>query len=149
MDIAKDARTLLPADLRADGFSNTAYNLNVDLKHINAYAQLADRIVARMDVRPFARRFGGNGSFTDKMRAFIDRLGRWILRGHWRVRGGSLAASPPRWWPTAAPTKKPSCSRPCCSRPSLFIENQQAGGREDAELAVRRAFCWVRCPMRP
>ena len=65
VDIATDARALLPADLRADGFSNTAYNLNVDLKHINAYAQQAGRIVKRMEVRPFARRFGGNGSFTD------------------------------------------------------------------------------------
>ena len=30
IDIAKEARELLPRDLRADGFSNTAYNLNVD-----------------------------------------------------------------------------------------------------------------------
>ena len=32
-------------DLRADGFSNTAYNLNVDLKHVDAYGRLAEIIV--------------------------------------------------------------------------------------------------------
>ena len=34
VDIAEQATMLLPPDIRADGFSNTAYNLNVDLKHI-------------------------------------------------------------------------------------------------------------------
>ena len=45
VDIAMDARQLLPRDLRADGFSNTAYNLNVDLGHVEAYARLAEIIL--------------------------------------------------------------------------------------------------------
>ncbi len=82
VDIAGEARELLPPDLRADGFSNTAYNLNVDLKHINAYAQLADIIVKRMDAQKFATRFSGKRRFTDKdMRALIERMGKWLLRG--------------------------------------------------------------------
>ena len=82
VDIAGEARELLPPDLRADGFSNTAYNLNVDLKHINAYAQLAGIIVKRMDAQKFATRFSGKRRFTDKdMRALIERMGKWLLRG--------------------------------------------------------------------
>ena len=50
VDIAKEARRTLPQDKRADGFRNTAYNLNVDLGHVEAYAQLAETIVAKMDV---------------------------------------------------------------------------------------------------
>ncbi|HUG66104.1 MAG TPA: LamG-like jellyroll fold domain-containing protein, partial [Pirellulaceae bacterium] len=57
VDIAKEARELLPPDLRADGFSNTAYNLNIDLKHVEAYSKLAEIIVSRMDVLKFAARF--------------------------------------------------------------------------------------------
>ena len=147
VDIAADARALLPADLRADGFSNTAYNLNVDLKHINAYAQLADRIVARMDVRPFARRFGGNGSFTDKnMRAFIDRLGRWILRGPLEEREvdlfrgitTSLVANGGTYEEAVGLVLEAMLQSP---RFIYRMENQQAGGRvSDAELAVRLSF---------
>ncbi len=82
VDISTDARALLPPDLRADGFDNTAYNLNIDLKHINAYAKLAERIVNRMDVTTYAKRFSRKQSFTDKdMSAFLEKLGRWTLRG--------------------------------------------------------------------
>jgi len=82
VNVAKEARTMLPPDLRADGFSNTAYNLNVDLKHIDAYSQLARHVVTQMDVASFAKRFSNKRSFTDKeMRAFIKKIGRWILRG--------------------------------------------------------------------
>ena len=42
VDIAKEAREILPPDMRADGFSNTAYNLSIDLKHVEAYSQLAE-----------------------------------------------------------------------------------------------------------
>ena len=47
VDIEKEARELLPSDIRADGFSNTAYNLKVDLKHIEAYAKWAGLIVKK------------------------------------------------------------------------------------------------------
>tara|TARA_E500000178_G_scaffold354625_1_gene424278 strand:+ start:1227 stop:3899 length:2673 start_codon:yes stop_codon:yes gene_type:complete len=82
IDIAEDAHDLLPIELRADGFSNTAYNLNVDLKHVNAYAQLAEKIVQRMDVESFTGRFVKNLKFTDnEMGALIDSMGKWVLRG--------------------------------------------------------------------
>ena len=82
VNVTKEARAMLPPDLRADGFSNTAYNLNVDLKHINAYSQLARHVVSQMNVTSFSKRFSIKRSFTDKdMRAFIEKLGRWILRG--------------------------------------------------------------------
>ena len=82
VDIATEAREILPKDLRADGFSNTAYNLNVDLKHVNSYAQLAELIVSRMDVRSFVSQFSKRRKFTDKdMGEVIERVGEWVLRG--------------------------------------------------------------------
>ncbi|QDU47892.1 DUF1592 domain-containing protein [Gimesia panareensis] len=83
VDMSKEAYELLPPDLRADGFSNTAYNLNVDLKHVQAYARLAELIVQRMDVMKFARRFSKSKSLnTDAtMRKFIGAMGQWLFRG--------------------------------------------------------------------
>ncbi len=82
VDIAKEAREILPPDLRADGFRNTAYNLSVDLKHIESYAQLAEKIVEKMDVAAFAARFSNSRSLTDKqMRKFLEAMGKWVLRG--------------------------------------------------------------------
>lgn len=83
VDIEKQARELLPADLRADGFSNTAYNLNIDLKHVDAYAQLAETIVGQMDVAAFAGKYEKSRSLADddKMQAMIAKVGRWLLRG--------------------------------------------------------------------
>ena len=83
VDIAEEARRVLPTDLRADGFRNTAYNLNVDLEHVEAYANLAEVIVRRMDVLDFASRFSKSRSLStdDTMRDTISALGRWLLRG--------------------------------------------------------------------
>ncbi|MFG0333046.1 MAG: DUF1592 domain-containing protein, partial [Maioricimonas sp. JB049] len=82
VDISKEARELLPPDVRADGFTNTAYNLNVDLKHVEAYARLAETIVSRMDVPAFVRRFSDSRSIEDKpMSQLIGRMGRHLLRG--------------------------------------------------------------------
>lgn len=83
IDISKEARALLPPDLRADGFSNTAYNLNVDLKHVEIYARLAEMIVDRMDVLKFASRFSKSKKLsTDAtMRQFVASMGKWLLRG--------------------------------------------------------------------
>ena len=74
VDVAREARDLLPADLRADGFENTAYNLNVDLAHVEAYARLAAIVASRADVRQL--RAGG-----EPADAAIAGLGRRILRG--------------------------------------------------------------------
>ena len=82
VDISKEAEELLPADLRADGFSNTAYNLGVDLEHIGAYARLAETVVERMDLGAFAARFSKSRRFTDDdMGRLIERMGKFVLRG--------------------------------------------------------------------
>lgn len=82
VDISKEAKELLPPDMRADGFSNTAYNLNVDLKHVNAYSRLAELIVDQMDVNAYASRFTRNKRLIDKdMRELVSKMGAWILRG--------------------------------------------------------------------
>lgn len=82
VDITKEAMQILPSDLRADGFSNTAYNLNVDLKHIEAYAQLAEIIVNRMDPVQFATRFNKDRSLEDNnIRKLVAEMGKWLLRG--------------------------------------------------------------------
>lgn len=82
VDIEREARHLLPPEIRADGFSNTAYNLTVDLKHVEAYAQLAKIIVQRMDVEEFAKPFRTTrGDNDDRTRGFVSNLGKWILRG--------------------------------------------------------------------
>ena len=82
VDIASQARKLLPREVRADGFTNTAYNLNVDLKHVESYAKLAEMIVQRMDVLPFVARFSKRQKFTDKdMEDVISKMGKWMLRG--------------------------------------------------------------------
>jgi mono/diheme cytochrome c family protein len=82
IDISKEAGELLPKDLRADGFSNTAYNLNVDLQHVTAYARLAEIAVDRLDVPAFAGRFSRSRSIEDKpMRELVSKMGKWLLRG--------------------------------------------------------------------
>ena len=82
VDISKDARKLLPPDLRADGFSNTAYNLGVDLKHIDAYAKLAEMIVSRMQPARFAAKFSKRNQLDERsMREIITRMGKQLLRG--------------------------------------------------------------------
>ena len=82
VDIAAEAKQILPPDMRADGFNNTAYNLNVDLQHVEAYTQLARMVVSRMDTRKFAKRFRSKLSLTDKdMCGLITEMGKWVLRG--------------------------------------------------------------------
>ncbi len=82
VDIAERAEALLPADVRADGFSNTAYNLGVDFGHVDAYAKLAREIVSEMDVRRYARRFTKRLGVEDQaMRELISEMGTWLLRG--------------------------------------------------------------------
>jgi len=82
VDLAREAREILPPDLRADGFANTAYNLNVDFKHVEAYARLAEIAVGRMDVLAYASEFSKSRKLTDDdMRALIGKMGKWILRG--------------------------------------------------------------------
>ena len=82
VDISESARNILPPDIRTDGFSNTAYNLSVDLKHIAAYDQLAQIIVDQMDILAFVKQYSSKLDLTGtKMRSFIMKMGRDFLRG--------------------------------------------------------------------
>ncbi len=82
VDISSEAKKLLPPDLRADGFSNTGYNLTVDLGHIDAFAQLAQIVIERLDIKSFAQRFEKGRTLTDdNMRKLVQDMGRWVLRG--------------------------------------------------------------------
>lgn len=82
VDISKEAREVLPRDLRADGFSNTAYNLNVDLGHVEAYAKLAELIVSRFDVKSLSTKHTKSRELTDEnVTKVILPLGRQLLRG--------------------------------------------------------------------
>ncbi|MFH5805641.1 DUF1592 domain-containing protein [Alienimonas sp. DA493] len=77
VDLSADAARLLPADLRADGFHNTAYNLAVDLEHVRAYAELARLAVARADLPALLKEHARGKSTADRIHA----LGRVVLRG--------------------------------------------------------------------
>lgn len=82
VDIRQEAEAILPRDLRADGFNNTAYNLGVDLSHIQGYAALARIIVRRMEVLEFAAEYSDCKELDDDcMRKFISGAGKWLLRG--------------------------------------------------------------------
>jgi hypothetical protein len=82
VDIERDALRLLPPDMRADGFSNTAYNLHVDLAHVEAYARLAQLIAARIDPAAFAGQYWQRRALNDAaMRELIAGMGKWLLRG--------------------------------------------------------------------
>ncbi len=82
VDIQQQAKRILPPDLRADGFSNTAYNLTVDLGHVGAYAQLAAIIVRKMDIQDFAAQFSKREELTDDcLQEVISGVGYRLFRG--------------------------------------------------------------------
>jgi hypothetical protein len=82
VDVAQEARKLLPRDLRADGFTNTAYNLNVDLAHVEAYARLAEIVAERVDVKELAGRYTRSRELTDEnITLIVEPVGRKLLRG--------------------------------------------------------------------
>jgi hypothetical protein len=82
VDITQQAQQILPRDLRADGFSNTAYNLTVDLAHVEAYMTLAELIVQQLDAEKLVRRYTKSREATDENLAkFIDPFGQLVFRG--------------------------------------------------------------------
>jgi hypothetical protein len=82
INIEKEAREMLPPDLRADGFNNTAYNLNIDLAHVEAYARLAEMIARRMDLRKFAAKYAPCSELSDKcVGEIVSGMGKWLFRG--------------------------------------------------------------------
>lgn len=81
LDLSRDIKKHLPADLRADGFNNTAYNLKVSLKHIQAYHKIADLVVEKLKITSFVRPFEKCNDLEDKcMNKVIQNMGKWILR---------------------------------------------------------------------
>ena len=82
IDVAGEAQEHLPRDVRADGFSNTAYNLTVDLEHVEAYAELAQLIVKRLDLRKLAERYTRTRELTDEnITKVIQPIGTKLFRG--------------------------------------------------------------------
>lgn len=75
VDLSEEAARLVPPDLRADGFENTAYNLMVDLRHVEAYARLAESAAGRIDIKIMV---GDATALTDR---HLRRMGERILRG--------------------------------------------------------------------
>ncbi len=81
VDVSAQARELLPRDLRADGFSNTSYNLQVDLDHVEAYARLAEIIADRLEIQKLARRYTKSRELTDEnITKVIAPVGLKLLR---------------------------------------------------------------------
>jgi hypothetical protein len=82
VEIEQEAGDTLPKDLRADGFSNTAYALGVDLSHVEAYAKMAEMVVGKLDVPAFLKEFNVKPDPNpDGIRKSIARIGHWLLRG--------------------------------------------------------------------
>ncbi len=82
VDLEPEIREAIPADVRTDGFSNTAYNLTVDLKHIEGYSKMGELVGKQIDAREFAKRFSNKLDLTDKgMIPLIEEMGKTILRG--------------------------------------------------------------------
>lgn len=82
IDVTEQAVKTLPRDLRADGFSNTAYNLTVDLAHIEAYMEVAEYVVGKIDVDKLAKRSTKSREMSDEnIVKFVDSFGRLALRG--------------------------------------------------------------------
>ena len=75
VEIEEEARRLVPPDVRADGFENTAYNLTVDLGHVEAYAKLARIVADRLDIERIA---DDEGVLSDEL---LLTMGREFLRG--------------------------------------------------------------------
>ncbi len=80
VDISREAAATLPAELRADGFSNTAYSLTIDMGHVTAYASLAARIVKQMDLMAFARAHTAGEVNDARLDHVIAGMGRWLAR---------------------------------------------------------------------
>lgn len=79
VELDKETLRQLPDDQRAEGFTNTAYHLTVDLRHIQAYAALGRTIAERMNPEPFLAK--GESADSASLRAMIDRAAERILRG--------------------------------------------------------------------
>jgi hypothetical protein len=81
VDIRDWAVERLPADGRADGFTNTAYNLSVDLDHVQGYAWLAREIARQVDLTRLWQRCGLDTRELADVDLVLRRLGNLVYRG--------------------------------------------------------------------
>jgi hypothetical protein len=82
VDIALEAEAGLPPDLRTDGFSNTAGSLIVTIDHVETYAEIAQQIVAALDVEALIAQHASCSDFSaDCEREIVANLGEHIYRG--------------------------------------------------------------------
>lgn len=81
VDIRQSARLRLPADARADGFTNTAYNLRLDLEHVQAYAGLAREVAQQVDLVDLWRRLGIDARDLEQVDTVLQALGQAVYRG--------------------------------------------------------------------
>lgn len=83
VDVELEAVQALPADLRADGFSNTSASLIVTLEHVQAYEELAALAVSRVEDLPgLVQRYASCTELEDECeRSFIEGVGRRLYRG--------------------------------------------------------------------
>jgi hypothetical protein len=146
VEIEAEARRLLPPDIRADGFSNTAYNLKVDFKHVEAFAKLAEIIVKRMDVSAFAKRFHNKLTLDKQTRTLMEKMGKWVLRGPlaereillYRGIASTMASGGGNFNEAVGSAIEAMLQSP---RFIYRIEDQQADGSvEEYELAVRMSY---------
>jgi hypothetical protein len=82
VDVSADAVARLPAELRADGFTNTASGLISTLEHIEGYDALAEIAVAGIpDLAGFVGTWASCTDFTDAcQRDYVEALGRRVFR---------------------------------------------------------------------
>ena len=146
VEIETEARRLLPPDIRADGFSNTAYNLKVDFKHVEAFAKLAEIIVKRMDVQAFAKRFHNKLTLDKQARTLMEKMGKWVLRGPLEEREILLYRGITTTMASAGGSFEQAVGsgiEAMLQSPRFIyrIEDQQADGSvEEYELAVRMSY---------
>ena len=82
VDVRAEATELLPAELRADGFTNTSSGLITTLAHIEAYDTLSQVAVDRIpDLAGFVGQYTSCQDFTPACEAeFVERLGLPVFR---------------------------------------------------------------------
>jgi len=93
VELTVDELERIPADVRADGFTNTAYSQGVDLGHVQAFSYIAKRVAARFEVDQLTARLqslqqrlaaidnsAGGASLGDRP-PWLEPLGLMLFRG--------------------------------------------------------------------
>lgn len=82
VDVRAEAEAELPAELRADGFTNTASGLITTLQHVEAYDELAELAVSRIpNLSAFASLYTSCLDYEDNCKSeFVQNLGSTAFR---------------------------------------------------------------------